>query len=184
MRVKEEKERMFLVPNVRSVQFLWSSGRDCVGGSGLISCCDQGLWLDHSPSSCLHARQRLAQAVGSFSEAFFPGTLVGIQTIDKVVVFLVPPSDQPHSPLPDMRKLFQNKIQQIYLLGKIRKIKEVAILLTLPVHVHFVCNSGAKFQTNAEKVNTANGFVSGGIQGAKLEIGSLLSVCVPGFHLL
>lgn len=83
--------------------------------------------------------------------------------------------------------LFQNKIQETDLLGKVRRSQEVAILFTAPHPrpFHLVGNCGAQLQTNSEKVNDAHGVVSRGIQDQLNLKWALRPLCVRlGFHLL
>lgn len=104
-----------------------------------------------------------APALGPFSEASSPNILVEIQTADTTVVvcviFCAFSHHQPHSP---RHEKIPHKIQQMCLLGKTRKIKEVAVLLTLcPCSF---CLSQWSQVSNAEKVNDANGLVSAGME--------------------
>lgn len=125
------------------------------------------------PSAC---SQWLAQALGPLSENSHFQAFLGLRVVQVtvVVVFLVLPSQQPSSPLPEVRKHYPEQNPVDLLLGKIN-IEEV-ILLT-PISIHFA--------ENAKKVNNANGLVSSGIRGQlnlKLALNHLF-VCLR-FHLL
>lgn len=136
-------------------------------------------WVNHKPFCHLHANH------GLFSGDWGPPSEVGIQTVGSLwwLSSFYLGVHQPHSSLPLVRKhCFRTKSCRFSYIVKEGRPRELLFFELLAPPVYFISNSGAKLQTNVEKVYRASGFVSNGSQGwltLKLAL-SHLFVC-PGF---